>query len=216
MTTILVAASLALPGSAPQSVFNVNKSQLRPSGSNAYFSLRPGDVWVLADEELTVTITVLDETRRVDGVTTRIVEEHEVEDGELVEISHNFYAIDRSNGNAYYFGEDVDDYEDGEIVSHEGAWRSGVNGARFGLFMPAEPRVGQAYMQENAPGVATDTARVISLRETVVTPLGIFRNCLLLEETNPLDGDTSHKWFAPGVGLVQDDEAKLIARYRRP
>jgi hypothetical protein len=71
------------------------------------------------------------------------------------------------------------------------------------------------YHQEIAPGVALDRAEVVSLTETIRTPAGEFKNCLKTEETTPLEpGVREFKYYARGVGLVQDGALKLV-RYGR-
>ena len=194
-----------------QDTFEVNKVNLGPDGGNEFFSLEVGTQLVLTQNGLTVTITVLDETRVVDDVTTRVVEEREAQDGELIEVSRNYFAADSTTNDVYYFGEDVDDYENGEVVGHAGAWLAGQNGARFGLIMPADPQVGDRYYQEVAPNVAMDRAEHLSLSENITTPAGTFQNCLLVEETTPLESDVSEKVYCPGVGLVRDNDAILRA-----
>jgi hypothetical protein len=189
--------------------FNVDKAGLGPDGGNAYFSLEVGRRRVYTGGDLLLTITVLNETRIVDGVTTRVIEEREEEGGALVEISRNFFAADPTTGDVYYFGEEVDIYQNGQVVSHEGAWLSGVDGARFGLIMPAMAIVGDRYYQEIAPGVALDRAEVLSVSDTVDTPAGTFQNCLHIEETTPLEFDISDKWYVAGVGLIKDGGAEL-------
>ena len=96
-----------------------------------YIPLKPGCFLLLEGEEeddegelveLTVLIEVLPGIKVVDGVKCAIVRETESEDGELVEISWNYFAICKKCKAIYYFGEDVDDYEDGEVVGHSGAW----------------------------------------------------------------------------------------------
>jgi hypothetical protein len=61
--------------------------------------------------KLRLRITVLDETEVVAGVATRVVEECEWEDGELIEASRNIFAH-APDGVVYYCGEDMDIYED--------------------------------------------------------------------------------------------------------
>jgi hypothetical protein len=191
--------------------FYLEPGELGPTGRNPYFLLEPGyyAVFRYADEELTKV--VLDETKKVGDVVTRVVEEKETKKGKVTEVARNFYAISKRTNSVYYFGEDVDFYEDGKLVSHEGAWLSGVNGARFGLMMPGTPLLGGRYYQEVAPKVAVDRAEIVSLSETVKTPAGTFKNCLKTLETNPLEpGAKEFKYYAAGVGLVKDDKHELV------
>jgi uncharacterized membrane protein YkoI len=189
--------------------FPVDKANLGPLGKNPYFSLQPGAKSVFKDEEgATLTITALDETLVVDGVTTRVIEEREEKGGKPEEISRNYFAIDKGTGDAYYFGEDVDEYSDGK-VTHPGVWRSGTKGARFGLMMPAKAKVGDRFYQELAPKTAMDRAEIVALDVEVKTPAGTFK-CVEVKESSPLEKGLSHKYYAAGVGLVKDDEFALV------
>jgi hypothetical protein len=192
--------------------FPVDKAELASVGTNQFFLLVPGHQLVLEgkNKKTMLTITVLKETKVVDGVETRVVEEKETEHGQPVEISRNYFAISKRTSDVFYFGEDVDIYKNGRVVSHEGAWLSGVAGARFGLAMPGMPLLGARYQQEVAPKVAMDRAEVVSLTETLETPAGKFQNCLMTEETTPIERAKEHKYYAPGIGLVFDGELKLV------
>ena len=192
--------------------FQVDKSELSSLGRNPYFSLEPGYTLVLEDEGEQVTISVLNETRHVDGVETRVVEERETKDGKLVEVSKNYFAISKRTNSVFYFGEDVNDYQAGKVVGHGGAWLSGVNGAKFGLMMPGQVLLKGRHYQEIAPRVAMDRAEIVSTSAMVQTPAGEFKNCLKVEETTPLEpGKKEYKYYAPGVGLVQDGSLKLVS-----
>jgi len=199
--------------------FGVNEKNLSPTGRNAYFILEPGYQLVYEGKEddarVQLTITVLDETKRVDGVETRVVEEREASNGKLAEVSRNYFAFDPVARNIYYFGEDVDMYKDGKVVNHDGRWLSGVKGAKYGLAMSGTPRVGDRYFQEVAPDIAMDRAEVVSTNEIVSTPAGIFVRCVKTEETTPLEPQSKeYKYYAPQVGLIQDGKLKLV-RYRQ-
>ena len=98
-------------------------------------------------------------------------------------------ATDRNTADVYYFGEDVDNYKKGKVVSHDSAWRAGANGARFGLMIPARPALGQMFYQEVAPKIAMDRVEVVSIDETVKTAAGAFEHCIHLRETTPLERD---------------------------
>jgi hypothetical protein len=192
--------------------FDVNKADLAPTGGNPWLAIRPGRVLKLSHGNDTLTITILNDSPTVDGVRVGVLEERETKNGQLVEVSRNFLATDRARGDVYYFGEDVDNYKDGKVVSHESAWRSGEHGARFGLMIPGTPRAGDRYYQEIAPKVAMDRVEIVSTDETLKTPAGTFEHCLHLKETTPLEPDVSHKWYAPGVGIVKDDEFELAEK----
>jgi hypothetical protein len=189
--------------------FAVDKSNFASTGENPYFPLRPGYRLHLIDGKSTLDVTVLDDTKVVDGVTTRVVEERETKNGKLDEISRNYFAIDKTTGDLYYFGEDVDIYKNDKIASHEGAWLSGVNGARFGLMIPGKPKVGDRYYQEIAPKVAMDRAEIVSLDTKLKTPAGNFEKCLRTKESSDLESGSEEKVYAPGVGLIKDAEFEL-------
>lgn len=212
----LLASAQAPAGKGWVDRFGVDKKDFVSVGANDYFRLEPGYVLVLEKGKVRLVITVLDETRLVDGVETRVVEERESKAGRLVEVSRNFFAFNTADRGVYYFGEEVDIYENGRIVRHEGAWESGQRGARFGLMVPGRPEVGARFYQEIAPGAAMDRARIVSLDASIRTPAGHFKGCLELVETTPLEPlarDT--KIYAPGIGLVRDGSLLLVEHGRK-
>jgi hypothetical protein len=183
------------------------------SGRNRYFILEPGYQLVLEGKEgvktVQLAVTVLDETKRVGDVETRVVEERETAGGKLVEVSRNYLAFGVRSRNVYYFGEDVDEYK-GEQVSHGGAWQAGAAGATFGILMPGEIQIGDKYYQEKAPGAAMDRAENVSVTEALSTPAGNFVHCLKVRETTPLEAGTEYKFYAPDIGLIQDGSLRLV------
>jgi hypothetical protein len=216
---LIAAGGLAAGGQSPPAsgwvdTFAVAKQDFRAAGTNAFFRLEPGYRLELEGREglnrVTLIITVLEETRLVDGVETRVVEERETKGGELVEVSRNFFAFNTADGGVYYFGEEVDIYKNGRIVGHEGAWESGKNGARFGLMMPNRPAVGARFYQEIAPGVAMDRAEIVALDAGLKSPAGEFKGCLKVAETSPLEGGREYKIYAPGIGLIKDGGLRLV------
>ena len=194
--------------------FLLEKDELSTTGSNPYFILEPGYVLVLVKGNGRAlekhTITVLNETKKVGDFEVRVIEEKETKGGKPVETSRNYFAISKITKNVYYFGEDVDIYKQGKVDNHEGSWLHGVNGARFGLMMPGTVNIKAKYYHEQAPKVAMDRAEIVSVGETVVTPAGTFQDCIKVEETTPLEPESkNYKYYAPGVGLVQDGDLKL-------
>jgi len=193
------------------SVFLVEKDELLSVGRNPYFILEPGYRLVLEGDGAQLIITVLNETKKVDGVETRVVEERETKGGKLVEVARNYFAISKRTNDVFYFGEDVDMYKDGKIANHDGSWLSGVDGSKFGLMMPGRVLLHSRYYQEVAPNIAMDRATIVSVTETVKTPAGEFKNCVKVEETSPLSRfTTEYKYYAPGIGMVSDGEMKLV------
>lgn len=181
---------------------------------NSYYPLAVGDVRTYDGRDgstaIHLVISVLNETEAVAGVTTRVIEERESEDGELIEVSRNFFA-QAPNGSVCYYGEDVDIYEGGKITGHGGAWRAG-GGNRPGIVMPPNPKVGMTFAQENAPGVAEDQATIAAAGESITVPAGTFTDTLRTTECTPLEpGVTESKSYARNVGLIIDAVVRLTS-----
>jgi hypothetical protein len=203
---------VALLAQAWQTSFAVDATTLADQGESVYFLLKPGCQSTFGSAGGgKLVILVLADTLEIGGVTTRVVEEREWKGARLVEVSRNYYAMDRRTGDAYYFGEDVDSYTRGK-VSHQGSWRHGRGGATFGLMMPASPYVGMKFYEEQAKGTAMDRAEIVGVGETVTTPGGRFDGVVRVRETTPLEPlSREYKLYAPGVGLVQDGEMTLVS-----
>lgn len=194
-----------------QEEFGIAKCTLQTTGRNPYFVLEPGHQLVLEGGDTKLEITVLEETKTVNGVVTRIVEEREWVDGELYEVSRNYFAICEQTKDVFYFGEDVDFYKDGKVVKHDGSWLAGTKDNRPGLMMPGTPKVKMKYYQEIAPDVAMDRAEIVSLDETCKTPAGTFSQCMKVKETSAIElFAKEYKYHAPGIGLVRDEDLQLI------
>ncbi len=196
------------------SEFNVEDRTFATTGNNTYFILQVGYRIVLEGEEdgedMQVNITVLNETKTVGTIVTRVVEERELVNGELYEVSRNYFAIDTETNSVFYFGEEVDYYEEGVIVDHEGAWEAYTDDAKPGLIMPGIILLGSKYYQEVAPGIAEDRGEITKLNETVETHMGTFTNCLEITDTNALEpGAEDLKYYAAGIGIIQDEELTL-------
>jgi hypothetical protein len=184
------------------------------TGRNPFFILEPNYQLVLSEgdtgEEAPVTITVSNETREVNGTETRVIEERETTGGELVEISRNFFAICEEANTVFYFGEEVDDYKNGNIVGHEGAWLAGEDANQPGIIMPGTILLGAKYYQEIAPNIALDRAEIVDMGKLIQTPSGAFKDTLIIRETTPLEPDaTELKYYAAGIGLIQEEDLKL-------
>ncbi len=203
--------------------FRFQDTALIPIGANAYFTLQPGKSWRYEGEEggdiVELEITVLPQVKwisfpvngQIKWALTRVIEERETINGELAEVSRNYFARDLKTANIFYLGEDVDFYKNGKIIGHEGSWRAGVDGAMPGLMMPAHFLLGSRYFQEIAPGVAMDRAEHFDMGDVVTTPAGTFHGCVTIRETTPLEpGSEGFKVYAPKVGLIKDGFLELV------
>ncbi len=150
--------------------------------------------------------TVLPGTDLLAGVKVVVLEEKAYKDGELIETALDYFAQHR-DGSVYYFGERVDNYENGEVANHDGQWLSGDGDNAPGIVMLAKPVAGQVSDQENAPGVAEDKSKVVALDLAVTTPAASFQGCLETDDFTLLDSPVVHefKFFCPGVGLVHEE-----------
>ena len=127
----------------------------------------------------------------------------------LAERTSDFYAQD-ARGNVWYLGENTATLRpDGHVISTEGTWRTGVNGARAGIFMPARPKIGTGGYQEFYPGHAEDRYRVLRLNANASTPVASSRHAMLTRETTALEpGVVDHKYYIRGIGDVVEQTVK--------
>lgn len=176
---------------------------------NPYFSLVPGTTRHYEGETEdgleTVDETVTADGKMILGIQATVVHVLEYIDGELSEETFDWYAQD-NEGNVWYLGEDSREIEDGEISSTEGSWEAGIDGAKPGIIMQADPQVGQRYYQEFYLGEAEDEAIVVSLNVSVAVPFGNLDGCLQTEDFTRLEPDEiEQKFYCPGVGLVLEE-----------
>ena len=146
-------------------------------------------------------VTVTHQTKRIAGAPCVVVQDRLYLRGRLAERTTDWYSQD-AHGNVWYFGENTAELDaHGHITSTEGTWTAGINGAKPGIYMPANPRVGQSGRQEYYKGHAEDHFNVIGLFNTV-SPPGL-KNTLLTQETTPLEpGTVDHKMYVRGIGTV--------------
>ena len=167
------------------------------------------------DAPVRVEFTVLPGTRTIDWngtqVETRVAQFLGFREGRIVEAARDYFA-QGADGSVWYFGEEVDNYEDGVIVDHEGNWLAGRDGPP-GMIMPAQPAVGAVYRPENIPGVVLEEDTVKAVDQTVQGPRGPVLGSILVRELL-MEGTTEEKTFAPGYGefrATAEDEQTTVA-----
>jgi hypothetical protein len=194
------------------------KTDSTPSGwvaevTNPYFPLRPGTTFHYTGETDGIPSTddmeVTRQKKVILGVRCTVVHDRVSTDGILSEDTLDWYAQD-TGGNVWYFGEDTKELDsNGHVISTEGSWLAGVNGAQQGIIMEAHPRVGDQYQQEFAVRVAQDMAQVLGLNKSACVMYGCFDDLLLTKEWTPLEkGVTEHKSYARDVGIILEDVVK--------
>ena len=175
---------------------------------NPYWPMAVGNRWVFSETDTTgtrekVVVEVVDETKMIaNGVEARVVRDTATEDGVPVEITDDWFAQD-SDGNIWYLGEYVTNFEDGKPVDHEGSFETGVDGAEAGVVMPANPQAGMEYRQEYYAGEAEDQGAVVTVgEEQVQVPFGFYdTDVLMTRDLNPNEPKTQElKFYAPDIG----------------
>jgi hypothetical protein len=212
MLTACATPTASAPASDGYSV-NLTSADFVPVVDNPYFPLIPGSKWVyearLADGSTErIELEILHETRAVNGVTATILHDSVFVNGTLVEDTFDWFAQDK-DGNVWYLGEAVDNYENGVLVDHAGSWEWGKDGALPGIIMWADPsaHMNETYYQEYYVGEAEDQGQALSVNERVTVPFGSFENVVKTFDSSSLDPDIqSHKFYAPGIGTIKEVE----------
>jgi len=195
----------------------VDPTTITDANANLYFPLVPGYHWIYGGETdegtETITVTVTGETKEIEyppesGKIFQCAVVHDVVylNGEVIEDTDDWYAQDEF-GNVWYFGETSQELEEGELVSIDGSWKAGVDYAKPGIIMFANPQahVEQVYRQEFALGEAEDIGKVKSFGGSVEVLGETYLSHVVIEDTTPLEPDTSEdKFFAEGLGLYKE------------
>lgn len=147
------------------------------------------------------------ETTRLRGTKTIIIDGKPVEtlisqyvawvDRRIHEVALDWYGQD-DEGNVWYFGEDVFNYEDGVVVDTDGTWLAGEDGP-VAMIMPEDPQVGDVWRPENACPIVFEEVTALETAVTVAGPSGPVAGALIVRELH-MDGTLEDKTFAPGYG----------------
>jgi hypothetical protein len=190
---------------------HINPSDFTTTIDNEYFPMKPGTTFVYKGGQERDEMAVTSDTKKVMGVECVVVDDRAWENGQIIEKTYDWFAQDKE-GTVWYFGEDTKEYENGKVVSTKGSWEAGVDGAKPGIIMQADPKVGKSYHQEYYKGEAEDMARVLSLNASVTVPYGSFDHVLVTKEWTPLEPSYhEHKYYARGVGHVYGGGLELVA-----
>jgi hypothetical protein len=184
---------------------NLDSANFTTSITNKFFNVKPG-------KELTyqattpagtekVVITVDKVTKNIGGFDTLVYHDRVYKNDILVEDTTDYLAQEKSTGDVWYFGEEVDNYKDGVILDHHGTFLHGTDGAKAGIWLKSVQEVGDSYRQEYLKGTAEDMNDVIAVDQTVTTKKATYTGCVKLYAWTPLDKDSrEYKYNCPEVG----------------
>jgi hypothetical protein len=181
--------------------------------TNPWFPLRPGTAYRYTGtkdgEPTRDVVTVTRKTKVIQGVRCTVVRDVLYVRGRVDERTADWYA-QAADGTVWYFGEATAEFDEhGKVVSREGSWQAGVDGARAGIFMPLHPKVGQTFQPEYYKGHAEDYFKVLSLSARVTTPYTSSTRALRTKEWTPLEpGVVDNKVYVRGVGIVKERTVK--------
>jgi hypothetical protein len=199
------AAATSLPEDGTP--FKMNPADFTTEIDHPYWPMKPGSRWIFRETDAEgsvsrVVVTVLDKTKTIMGIETRIVHDQVSEQGEVKEDTFDWYAQD-AEGNLWYLGEDTTEYENGKPKTKEGSWEAGVDGALAGVILPAHPEVGMTYREEYYKGHAEDGASILSVDAFAKVPYGTFDHGIQTRNFSGIEPDTiEEKIYAKGVGVV--------------
>jgi hypothetical protein len=167
-------------------------------GKRLVYQVRAADNSALIER---IEIMIPGWTRRVNGVLTLVFWDRVYKNGQLIEDTRDYIAQHRQTGDVWYFGEHVDNYENGVLTDHEGQWLAGENGAQPGRLILGTPIMGAYFINEYLPGEAQDDTLVVGLHETVHTPVGAFSGCVKHLDGSPLFSEFEHTYYCADDGV---------------
>jgi len=210
MAGALVLTGCASPNSTRSAQGETSKFTHPRDITNPYLPLASLKQDVLENKSSRVERTAKPDVHKMFQFGGQTIEALTIEDrefdhqGNLTEATLDYFAQD-DDGNVCYLGEDVDEYKNGQITGHSGAWLLGKDTQKPGVIMPAHPAVGDKFNAEDVPHITREADEVVSVSETATVPVGTFQNCVKIKEAAS-DGDTEYKLYAPGIGCVAEIE----------
>lgn len=178
--------------------------------ANRWLPLTPGTQWIrVGTTDIghraiphRVISTVTSVSKAVDGVTTVAVLDQDVDAGQIVQQSLDFFAQDKRH-NVWAVGSYTEEYEGGRFVLIRDAWLGGVDGGRPGILMPAAPTIATPpFTIAQPPGADPDAAQIVATRQHQCVPLRCFTDVLVVREGKASALDNEFKFYAPGVGQI--------------
>jgi hypothetical protein len=151
--------------------------------------------------------TLLSKTRPItySGGTVKaaVVQDRVTQRGSLIEQTFDYFAQDQG-GTVYYLGEDVSEYKNGKVTSHEGQWLLGRDTETPGVLMPANPKVADTFKSEDVPGITHETDTVVSAGKTERIGAHTYRRVIRVRENAGPPPEVEYKTYSPGTGVLTE------------
>jgi hypothetical protein len=206
--TLILAGSCSDSSTGPTLSIPFDPANFVSGVTNPLLPLTPGTInyyeGVSDGLAQTDSVETTSETKTILGVVATVVHDRVYTEGELTEDTFDWYAQDQ-DGNVWYLGEDTKELENGQVVSTQGSWEAGVNGAEAGILMLGDPaaHIGEEYRQEFSRGVAEDFGKVVAVDQSVTVPYGTLTGCVKTEDRSGLEpGIVENKFYCPGIGVT--------------
>ena len=198
-------AQAASVGPAQQYNPQMNSGDFTTNITNPYFSLPIGKKMVYESKTEggteRVEILIPGWKKTIMGIETLVMWDRVYLNNQLIEDTRDYLA-QHTNGDVWYFGENVDSYENGRIKDHSGSWIAGVDGAKPGIWALANPKVGDEFRNEYYANEAEDITKILAVNETVTVPQGTFTGCIKTLEWTPIDPNTENKYYCKQAGAT--------------
>lgn len=181
--------------------------------NNKWMPMQPGTMWAYegtaVDEEgnhfaRRIEFTVTDLTKEIAGVNTVVVWIVDYNNDEVIEKEIAFYAQD-NDGNVWYLGEHPEEFADGKFVDAP-TWIAGLEDARAGIKMMAEPKVGTAkYFQGWGPAVEwSDYGHIEKMGQETCVPVDCYKDVMVIAESSLGEvGAAQFKYYVSDVGEIR-------------
>jgi hypothetical protein len=197
--------SVAQPAGGPFPAPLAVTNPLFPLATGSQFAYEGKIVDKEGSHEHSVTFTVTDLVKHVDGTETVVALDQDYLEGQLQEQELAFFAQDKA-GNVWNFGEYPEEYDNGKLSGAPSTWIRGAGGAYGGMHVLSQPRIGMQYREGLVPAIQfDDVSKVTSVSQRTCVKAGCYNSVVVVDETSPNDPTSGHqiKYYAPGTGLVK-------------
>src|ERR1044071_587408 len=193
--------------------FDPNNFDRSTEINNNWMPMQPGTQWAYegtaVDEDgnkfaRRIEFTITDLTKEIAGVRTVVAWIVDYNNEEIIEKEIAFYAQD-NDGNVWYLGEHPEEIADGKFIDAP-TWIAGVEDARAGVKMMAEPKVGiPNYFQGWGPAVEwSDYGRIDKMGQETCVHIDCYKDVMVIAEASLKEvGAAQFKYYLPEVGEVR-------------